>query len=163
MPTDSQQLATAKRRREVIQLREAGASWEAIADTIEERYGADALPKHWSKRYAHKDFQRALGKVQDEVKDRARTVRELELKRLDRMQRGLWQSAINGDTDAARTIVRLMKRRAALLGLDEPERFDVSVTDAGDIEWDALTDEQLERIAEGEPLREVLADEQLQS
>jgi hypothetical protein len=126
MPSNAQQLTTAKRRKEVIQLREAGATWEVIADTIEERHGAEALPKHWSKRYAHKDFQRALGKVQDEVKDRARTVREMELMRLRRMQRGLWGAAVEGDTDAVRTVVKLMKRRASLLGLDEPEELDVT-------------------------------------
>lgn len=143
MPRDTQLLTTAKRRREVIQLREAGATWEAIADTMEERHGPDSLPEHWSKRYAHKDFQRALGKVQDEVKDRARTVREMELRRLRRLQRGLWQDAINGDTDAARTIVRLMKRRAKLLGLDEPEELNVDMgTDRETIETllDALED-----------------------
>ncbi len=131
MPSNVQQLTTAKRRKEVIQLREAGATWQTIADTIEQRHGADALPKHWSKRYAHKDFQRALGKVQDEVKDRARTVREMELRRLRRMQRGLWQDATSGDTDAARTVVKLMKRRAALLGLDEPDELDVSASADG--------------------------------
>jgi hypothetical protein len=110
---------------------------------MEERHGPDALPEHWSKRYAHKDFQRALGKIQEEVEDRARTVREMELRRLRRLQRGLWQDALNGDTDAARTIVRLMKRRAKLLGLDEPEELDVDMgTDRETIETllDALED-----------------------
>jgi len=135
MPKKTQMLKTAKRRKEVIQLREAGATWSDIADTIEEQHGADALPNHWGKRYACQDFHRALGKVQEEVKDRARSVREMELKRLRRMQRGLWQDAINGDTDAARTIVKLMKRRAKLLGLDEPDELDVTAgTDAESIE-----------------------------
>lgn len=128
-------LKTAKRRKEVIQLREAGATWADIADTIEERHGAGALPNHWGKRYACQDFHRALGKLQEEVRDRARSVREMELKRLNRMQRGLWQSAINGDTGAARTVVKLMKRRASLLGLDEPEELDVTAgTDTETIE-----------------------------
>lgn len=143
MPKKTQMLQTAKRRREVIQLREAGATWSDIADTIEKRHGADALPNHWGKRYACQDFHRALGKVQDEVKDRARTVREMELKRLNRMQRGLWEDAIGGDTDAARTVVQLMKRRAALLGLDEPEELDVGMgTDTATIEtlMEALKD-----------------------
>ena len=143
MPKKSQMLKTAKRRTEVIQLREAGATWSDIADTIEERHGPDALPNHWGKRYACQDFHRALGKVQEEVKDRARAVREMELKRLRRMQQGLWQDAINGDTDATRTIVKLMKRRAKLLGLDEPEELDVTAgTDTETIETllDALQD-----------------------
>lgn len=126
MAKKTQMLQTAKRRKEVIQLREAGATWADIADTIEERHGLDALPNHWGKRYACQDFHRALGKVQDEVKERARTVREMELRRLRRMQRGLWQKAVSGDTDAVRTVVRLMKRRANLLGLDEPDELDVT-------------------------------------
>lgn len=157
MRSDVQKLSTAKRRREVIQLREAGASWESIADTIESRHGADALPKHWSKRYAHKDFQRALGKVQDEVKDRARTVRELELKRLRRMQRGHWEDAINGDVEAARLVVKLMKRRASLLGLDEPDELDVTAgTDPETIEalLDALEEYPEARQAAAEALEE---------
>lgn len=132
MPKKTQMLQTAKRRKEVIQLREAGATWSDIADTIEKRHGADALPNHWGKRYACQDFHRALGKVQDEVKDRARTVREMELKRLNRMQRGLWEDAISGDTDAARTVVQLMKRRASLLGLDEPDELDVTASTDGE-------------------------------
>jgi hypothetical protein len=126
MPKDSTLLATAKRRREVIELRESGATWSDIADAMETRHGTDALPNHWGKRYACQDFHRALGKVQDEVKDRARTVREMELKRLNRLQKGLWEEAKSGDTDAVRTIVRLMKRRAKYLGLDEPDELDVS-------------------------------------
>ena len=127
MPKKTQLLETAKRRREVIQLREAGATWEKIAGTLLHRHGAEALPSGWDKRYAWTDFDRALGKVQEEVKDRARTVREMELKRLRRMQKGLWEDAVEGDTDAVRTVVRLMKRRAALLGLDEPDELDVDM------------------------------------
>jgi hypothetical protein len=155
MPTKTQMLKTAKRRKEVIQLREAGATWADIADTIEERHGAGALPNHWGKRYACQDFHRALGKLQEEVRDRARSVREMELKRLNRMQRGLWQSAINGDTDAARTVVKLMKRRASLLGLDEPEELDVTAgTDTETIETllDALEDYPEARQAVAEAL-----------
>jgi hypothetical protein len=141
MPKKTQLLETAKRRREVIQLREAGATWEKIADTLLDRHGAEALPSGWDKRYAWNDFDRALGKVQGEVKERARTVREMELKRLRRMQKGLWEDAVEGDTDAVRTVVRLMKRRASLLGLDEPDELDVTAgTDAATIEalMDAL-------------------------
>ena len=155
MPTKTQMLKTAKRRKEVIQLREAGATWADIADTIEERHGAGALPNHWGKRYACQDFHRALGKLQEEVRDRARSVREMELKRLNRMQRGLWQSAINGDTDAVRTVVKLMKRRASLLGLDEPEELDVTAgTDTETIELllDALQDYPQARQAVAEAL-----------
>lgn len=143
MPSKTQLLETAERRKQVIQLREAGATWQKIADTLRERHGTEKLPSGWDKRYAWTDFKRELDKVQEEVAERARTVREMELRRIDRMQAGLWQDAINGDTDAARTVVRLMKRRASLLGLDEPDEIRAHVgTDAEMIEklMDALKD-----------------------
>lgn len=40
--------------------------------------------------------------------------------------------------------------------------LDASVSDPDEVDWESLTNEQLERIADGEPLREVLADKQIQ-
>jgi hypothetical protein len=162
MPSDAQLLATAERRKEVLQLREAGATWEAIAETLESRHGTDALPSGWDKRYAWQDFQRELDKMQTEVEDRAKRVREMELKRLNRMQRALWEDALDGDTDAIRTIIRLMDRRADLLGMDEPDELDATVN-GGRIDWSSVTDEQLDRVLdEGEPLGDVLTKEQIE-
>jgi hypothetical protein len=133
MPKKTQMFKTSKRRKEVIQLREAGATWSDIAVTIEERHGADALPKHWGKRYACQDFHRALDKLQDEVKDRARSVREMELRRLDRMLRGIWSAAVGGkgtpwnkQRDAIDRVLKIQKRRASLLGLDAPSEVDLT-------------------------------------
>lgn len=47
------------------------------------------------------------------------------------------------------TILTCIERRCAILGLDAPKRFT--------IKWDELSDEQLDRLAKGEPPEKVLA------
>jgi len=49
------------------------------------------------------------------------------------MQTGLWPKVLQGDTDAVKTVLSVMKRRAKYLGLGEPEeiraRMDVGLDD----------------------------------
>lgn len=47
------------------------------------------------------------------------------------------------------TVLTCIERRCAILGLDAPKRFV--------IKWDELTDEQIDRLAAGEPPEKVLA------
>lgn len=56
-------------------------------------------------------------------------VRQLELMRLDEMQMSVWDRAINGDLPAANCVLKIMDRRAKLLGLDKPEKVDVNKWD----------------------------------
>lgn len=48
------------------------------------------------------------------------------------------------------TILTCIERRCSILGLDAPKRFIIE-------DWDALTPEQMERLAKGEPPEKVLA------
>lgn len=126
--TADELLETARRRREVLRLREQGHSYRAIADRIREQFGPDRLPSGWDKRYAYNDVKRELEKVQAENQETAESVLQLELRRLDRMLVGLWEDATSGDEKAVHATLRLMKRRAALLGLDAPEQFEQAVS-----------------------------------
>lgn len=68
--------------------------------------------------------------------------RQLELMRLDELQVAVWDRAINGDLPAAHCVLKIMDRRAKLLGLDKPEKVEVS-------KWDINTedlDAEVERI-----------------
>lgn len=118
-------LDTAERRRAVLRLRKAGATYRDIAETLRQQYTAERLPSGWDERYAAKDVKRELQKVRAANQEEAESIRDMELGRLDSLQRGLWQAATDGDTDAARTVLKVMKRRAALLGLDAPERLEL--------------------------------------
>lgn len=54
-----------------------------------------------------------------------------------------------GSPSFLNTILTCIERRCAILGLDAPKRFV--------IKWDELTDEQVDRLAAGEPPEKVLA------
>jgi hypothetical protein len=123
--SNSEQLATAKRRREVLRLRRAGATYTDVAETLRERHGTDALPNGWDRAYAAKDVSRELQKLRSVNTETAEDLRALEVERLDEMLNGVWTNATGGDTDAVSAALRIQKRRAKLLGLDAAERVEI--------------------------------------
>lgn len=126
--SNTEGLKTAERRREVLMLRESGATYQAIAETLLRRHGAGALPKGWNDAYAAKDVSRELAKLRSANEETAESIREVELLRLDRMLRGLWSKAAAGDTKAVGAALRIMKRRAKLLGIDAPDQIEQAVS-----------------------------------
>lgn len=138
---DTKLLQTAQRRSDVIRLREAGATWEDVARAIERQYGADRLPAGWDRRYAYKDFMRELEKLREDIKEGVEEIREMETRRLERMQRSIWQKSINADgattwkqqREAIDRMLRIMQRRAQLLGLDMPQRVEGEFTLGGPV------------------------------
>jgi hypothetical protein len=59
-----------------------------------------------------------VSKLADITKESAEEVFALEVKRLDDLQRGIWDRAVTGDLPAFDRVLRVMERRAALYGLD---------------------------------------------
>ena len=74
---------------------------------------------------AYYDVQRELGKLDAVNEASAERVRDLELARLDRITIALWPRAGTGDPRAVTAMIRVMDRRAKLLGLDAPARVEV--------------------------------------
>ena len=72
---------------------------------------------------AFSDVQRMLREYAAEP---ATQVRDAEVARLDRLMAGHWDKAINGDVNSTRTVLTIMDRRAKLLGLDAPQKLDVT-------------------------------------
>lgn len=126
--TTGQLIDTAERRAFVLKLRKAGATYREIADAAVTRFGIDALPGGWCDRYAHKDVRRELDKLRNEIAESAEGVLALELERLDDLLKGLWGEAArkNPDHGAVDRVLKIMQRRAKLLGLDAPDKHDVS-------------------------------------
>ncbi|TCO47314.1 hypothetical protein [Actinocrispum wychmicini] len=101
------QAAAAERRGRALELRKAGASYEQIAQQCGYSHRATA----------HRAVTQALASVADEL---AADVRTLELSRLDSMLMGLWRAARDGDASAVDRVLKIMERRAKILGLDTP-------------------------------------------
>lgn len=114
----AQQAITAKRRAECIQLRLAGVDWETIAERL----------KYASRGAACEDFRRALEATRADVAAAAEDAREIEAARLDRLQAGFWAKAIKGDKQAGEMVLRILARRARMLGLDSPAQVAVDAT-----------------------------------
>ena len=99
----------------VLELRRAGLTWQRIS---EETGYADATG-------AYAAYKRAIRRTQQQPADE---LREQELDRIDRLQLAAWPNAMKGSERAILAIVRLMERRAKLLGLDAPTRIQQDVT-----------------------------------
>ncbi len=98
----------AEKQRRALELRKAGVSFEKIAEQV----------GYASRSGAHKAVLTALRNTLREPADELRT---MELERLDRMQAALWPQVQQGHQGAIDRVLRIMQRRADLLGLDAPK------------------------------------------
>lgn len=105
-PTSPERIDVDKRRKEMLDMRVRGMSLRAIA--------AELGMHHSSVSEA---IEAELAELTREPAERLRTV---ELERLDEMFEGLWTKAKSGDGFAIGNALRIMERRAKLLGLDAP-------------------------------------------
>lgn len=105
-------IEAAEKRARALELRKAGATYDQIARQVgfSER-GA-----------AYRAVQTALLEITQEP---AQEVRQLELERLDAMLLGLWPAARKGKEGAVDRVLRIMERRAKLLGLDAPVKAEM--------------------------------------
>lgn len=108
---DPAKVRAVERRRDALALRRSGATYQQIG----ERLGVAVST-------AHTAVQNALAGVADESDGAARELRALELERLDELQRSVWPEATRGGLAAIDRALKIMERRARLLGLDAPAR-----------------------------------------
>lgn len=110
---------TVPREIQALELRKRGLSYRAIGTKL-----------NISHEQARQDVERELRRLADTRQDKAEELRELELERLDTLQEGLEAMAAVGNPSAVASMLRVMERRARLLGLDAPLKADV--TSAGE-------------------------------
>lgn len=103
----------AARRANAIELRLAGFTFEAIAERLDYK----------SRAHVATDINRALLQT---VAAPAHELRELETRRIDRLQSAYWDAAMSGDVRAGQLVLRVMERRARMLNLDVPTTVDLT-------------------------------------
>lgn len=64
-----------------------------------------------------------FAEVQAETKEEGEQLREMEAERLDKLQTALWDLAKAGDPSAIDRVLKIMKQRAELLGLEAPKKI----------------------------------------
>jgi hypothetical protein len=115
MDSQTRRVKAHDRHLQALELRKAGATYQVIADQL----------GYASPRGAHKAVASALKAT---LREPADGLRELELARLDSALLAIWRRVQSGDDKAIDRLVRIMERRAKLLGLDEPPRTKVTLT-----------------------------------
>ena len=96
------------RERRCLELRQAGVDFATIAEQV----------GYTHKGSAKRAYDRALARVHYPS---AMEARELELTRLDRLQRAHWVKALQGDVDATDRVLRVINMRVKLLGLSHAD------------------------------------------
>lgn len=107
------QLQANDRQLRALELRKAGWGYDQIAEECGYR----------DRSGAYRAVARALKAT---LREPAADVRRLEVERLDALLKGLWTAASQGDNYAIDRALKIMDRRAALLGLDAPRRVAVA-------------------------------------
>lgn len=106
-------VATVDKQIKAVQLRRAGLGYDAIAK-------ACGYPNPGN---AYRAVQKAL---RDTLKEAADELRTLEIQRVDGLFLAVWPYAIKGDDlEAVQTCLKVMARRAKMLGLDAPIKAEV--------------------------------------
>lgn len=143
--TGKRRVRAAERRVQAVELRKAGASYRRIGEQI-----------GISRQAAHKLVTKALQDLNDKTAEDAAELMRLELERLDEMQLVATQK-LRGEKalPAIDRILRIMDRRAKMLGIDAPERITVREQEVRRFEFDIatlagrapedLTDEEIEK------------------
>jgi hypothetical protein len=104
--TDPERAAETVRRAQAVQMRLAGHTFDEIATEL-----------HYHDRgTAYRAVKLALSQV---GREDARELRDLDLMRLDRMLAIIWPQIEDGDLAAVDRALRILKRRAEILGYDQ--------------------------------------------
>jgi len=114
------------KERAIVELRTEGYVWREIAEIVS-----------MSTAGVYKAYNRAMTRV---IAPSIEEHREMELDRLDILQRTYWQPAVNGNLRAADYVLRVIDKRAKLLGLDAPMKVQAEVVTYDGTDLDSEVD-----------------------
>ena len=99
-----------ERQVKALELRKAGVSYEDIAKALG---------------WAHKSgaFMAVRRQIAMVRREPAEALITLEAERLDKLLMSVWKQAVNGNFGAVDRVLKIMERRAKLLGLDAPTKI----------------------------------------
>jgi len=113
MGNQERRIASLKRKKEALELRIAGVSYDAIATKLgyKSRSGA---------------FEAVKTALVQTLIEPAEELRNIEVLRLDKALKAIWSQVLGGNLPAVDRYIKVAQRRADLLGLDAPKRTDVT-------------------------------------
>lgn len=118
--TSPRRMRAVERQRQCLELRIAGYTYDVIAEQVGYSDGSMA-------------YKAVIAGIQKTLQEPADEVRNLEVARLDKLLAGIYLQAKQGNLPAMDRVLKLMERRAKLLGLDRPVQWEVSGPSGGPI------------------------------
>jgi hypothetical protein len=106
--------SAAERRAQIFEYVKAGSSYRDIG----RKFGVSHVT-------IVRDVRRTLEALQRTAIHDLELYRQLELVRLDQLLQGVWVAAVEGNPGAVALALRILERRAKLLGLDAPTKIDI--------------------------------------
>lgn len=112
--TDPSTLTAEERRQLAVELRKQGQDYQTIGTML----GV-------TRQAAHKMVKKALDKIRATTMEDAQTIIDLEAQRLDSLLIPMYGEAVKMEPDyfAVDRVLKIMERRARLLGLDKPDKI----------------------------------------
>ena len=104
-----------EKEKKVLELRRGGLTFDLIADRLGYANASGA----------QKAYERACSRI---VYDDVVALRNAEMDRLDIAQAAIWNEVLQGTVSAVMALIKIMERRARLLGLDVPVKTQLEVT-----------------------------------
>ncbi len=108
------------RRNRAIQLRVEGWSYREIAEELKVSVST-----------AFGDVESVIERNRQEANENAEKARRIALQRIDVAVRGLMPDVRSGNARSAEVMAKLEERRAKLIGLDAPEKRELTGADGG--------------------------------
>ena len=105
-----------EKERQVVQYRQGGATFDAIAKKLgyADESGARAA------------FKRAMERMRDDALNAE--MRELHRQRLEVALTAIWPDVVKGDLEAIKVMLKILERDAKLYGIDAPVKTEMEVT-----------------------------------
>ena len=136
--TSPRRIAAVDKQRQALELRKAGATFQSIAQAL----------NYATAQGAYCAVEAGLRKTLQEPAD---GLRRLDSERLDSLLLAIWPQARAGSLDNIEMVLKILTRKARLLGLDAPVREEITGKDGGAIEIAAITlAQRLQRIIDAE-------------
>ena len=131
-PTAKSMTLAKQREHDALELRTRGCTYDQISKALGMSLSgaADAV-------------RRALEALKSETQEKAHEVRDLELRRLDKMLQIAEAAAEGGDLAAIDRVIRIQERRSKYLGLDAPAKSETHTTVAAAVDFSSIDDRKL--------------------
>ena len=128
----SRRVQAHERHLQALELRKAGATYQAIAEQLGYAHAKSA-------------YKAVASALRATLREPAAGVRELEVARLDSALLAVWRRVQAGDDKAIDRLLRISERRAKLLGLDAAIRKELSGPGGGPLTIDDASTSELAR------------------